>query len=105
MIRADPDRDLFRDRVHELELALGQPGVEHLLSEPLDEVLVDRHRPLREASGDDLAELRVIGRVGIDDRAAGGHVLVGRLLERDAARRRERGHVAAGADDVLVTMD
>ncbi len=35
--REDPDRDLLGDRVDELELALGEAGVQHLLREPLDE--------------------------------------------------------------------
>jgi hypothetical protein len=61
-----------------------------LFGEHLDEVLVDRDRPDGERAGHDLAELGVLGRVGVDDRSPGRHVLVGRLLEGDAARRGER---------------
>src|SRR5262249_7025983 len=57
-----------------------------------------------EAAGNDLAELRVVGRVGLDDRAAGRHVLVGRLLERDAPGGGERGYSAGGGEEVLGTM-
>jgi hypothetical protein len=103
-----PDRHLLGHGVHEVELGTagpGQPARQHLLGEPLDEVLVHGHRALREAAGHDLAELGVIGRVGVDDRPAGGHVLVGRLLERDAAGGRERLGVPARGDDVLVATD
>ncbi len=100
-----PDRHLLGHGVHEVEVPAGQPGVQDLLGEPLDEVLVDRHRPLREAPGHDLAELGVLGRVGVDDGAPGRHVLIGRLLEGDPARRRERRHVAARGHDVAVAVD
>src|ERR1700683_284344 len=56
------------------------------------------------APGDDLAQLGVLGRVGVDDRAPGGHVLVGRLLEGDPAGRGERPHVPAGGHDVGVPV-
>jgi hypothetical protein len=59
----------------------GAADVQDVLGELLDKVLVYRDRPLRETAGHDLAELGVLGRVGVDDRAAGGHVVVGRLLE------------------------
>ena len=80
-LREHPDRDLLGHRVHEVEGPAGRHPVQHVLGQPGDEVLVDRDGPLRERARHDLAQLGVLGRVGVDDRAPGGHVLVGRLLE------------------------
>ena len=99
-----PDRHLLGDGVDEVERLGREARVEHLLGQPLDEVLVDGDGALGEAAGEDLAQLGVVGRVGVDDRPPRDHVLVGRVLERDAARGRERPGVPARRHDVVVAQ-
>ena len=96
-LREHLHRDLGGDLVHEVELALGQRAVEHLLDDLAHLLLPDADRLGREASVDECAQLVVSGRVHVDHRLARLDVLGLEVLERGAADLRGEDRRRCGA--------
>ena len=99
-------RDLRRDLVHEVELALRQRQVEHLARDLADLLLPHADGARREAPRDQPAQLVVARRVHVDHRLARLDLALVEVLERRAADlRREEVDVAVDEADVLVAGD
>ncbi len=82
----DPHRQLDRDLVDEVELALGERAVEHFAEHRADPILVGVDDADRERLGDDVAQAPVLGRIGVEHRHPRLHLLGRQVHQRGAAR-------------------